>query len=673
MNKEEEEIKKYSKDFHEEIHASAIGQEAMREETFTAKMGEILDDNGETEDIQILSPNYKHTGLKVDGYNYNDELNDFTMVISHYTDKLDPYETRVTNTDIKKEMNRVTNFFEKSLNGSLYSNIEQSHEAHDLSKLIYEVRDEVDDVKFILLTDGLAPKHPSEEEKINNIDVKRTVWDIERTYRYEKMGEKKTISIDFAKYCDGSLACVEEENINHLYTTYLAFIPGNILADMYDEWGTQMLDMNVRLFLSARGNVNKGLRDTVINSPEMFCAYNNGITVYANNVELNENRDGIIRADDFQIVNGGQTTASLYHARKKFKAELDNINVQMKLTVIHKKDEVASIVPLISQFSNTQNRVQIADFYANEKPHPEIDAVSRQIAAPDPTGGALQTYWFYERARGGYEEFRNLTATTPAKRREFDTIRPKNQKFDKLIFGKVWNTYLCLPYVVGMGAQKSFARFNVWLREQEGENWESFFRKTVALLILWKEMEKITRRNNFVGYRANLVAYTLSWFMQLTDKRIDLEKIWQKQKGSEVLYETLNGMTFEANEHIRDTELNVTEYCKKEDCWEKLKSKNYPLPPGLEEDFISSESTGPKYKADITAEKENIEFCEEKGSDNWFALAKWLKERDFLPGKARSQCFNMGRQLSNKKRPSAVLSFACRKAWQDAVVRGWKE
>lgn len=664
-----QELTEFSKEFHDEIRAEAHAIEALREEVFVQKMGEILEEYGEIDDFVPCS--YRSTDMKIDGYCYNDEFQAFVLVVSHFLDDPDPSQARITNTDVQKQFSRLSKFFDRCLKGG-YSKIEISNEAHDLAQLLYDCRNEIRNVKQVLITDGITPKGPAGIEDVNGIEILRTIWDMERVFNFYRTGERERIILDFTDYCNGPLHCLVKEEKNNRYSTYLGFLPGPALADMYARWGIRMLDMNVRVFLSARGNVNRGLRKTITEEPEMFCAYNNGITVFARHVETIplEEGVGLIKADDFQIINGGQTTASLYHTRRKDREDIDNIFVQMKLIVVHDENCIADLVPKISQFSNTQNKVQLADLAANQSPHPEIQAISKQILAPDPTGGSQQTYWFYERARGSYEELRNLSARTPAQKRHFDILRPKKQKFDKIKFGKAWNTFLRLPYVVSLGGQKNFIRFNEWLREQREEDWVPFFRKTVALLILWTAMEKIVRRQKFEGYHHNIVAYTLAWLFHLTNSQIDLEKIWQKQSIDESVINALQEMSTIVNEHIRKTGQNVTEYCKKEDCWGKLLEIDFSLSSSIEGEYIKDRGRI-EYNPGISKETEAVDFCQDKEYQAWFDLAKWLKQRQFLSPKARSQCFNMGRALQRAKGPSVSLSIACKKAWEDAEVRGW--
>lgn len=665
-----EELQEHSRNIHATIAANAHSAEAFREREFVEYMCELLVDAGEMEDY-LCCP-YKARGLKVDAYDFDDDLSSLTLVVAIWNDNDDPDANRVPDRDVDAMFTRCVNFFKKS-RSRLHSRIEIANEAHDLAGLIFENKNDINSVKVVLVTDGATRDRPAELEMDEDVQITKILWDIKRTIRFVSTGEQEGISIDFGEVSSEPLPVVRYDTSSGIYESYLGYIPGQVLADIYEKWGNRLLEMNVRVFLSARGKVNKGIRETIRNEPEMFCAYNNGIAAFAREASISVMGDGrsqLSKVIDFQIVNGGQTTASLYHTWKKYKADLSKIQVQMKLTVVGDPDSAGSIVPKISEYSNTQNKIQMSDLLANDPPHPELHALSQTIAAPDPTGGSKQTFWFYEKARGSYEETRNLTARTPAQKKKFDELRPKRQRFDKNLFGKVWNSYLLLPYVVSLGAQKNFVRFNEWLREQEEEDWSAFFKKTVALVLLWKSAETTVRRQNFEGYRHNIVTYTLAWLFHLTERRIDLDRIWARQEIDSLILDVIEEMCHVVNSHIRETELNVTEWCKKEKCWESLLKKKFDLPSNFEETYYTT-STANDYNPEIVSEREALEFCTSIESKDWFALAKWLKDRQFLTGKARSQCFNMGKFVGNGRRPSVVLSRACKKAWEDAQKRGW--
>ena len=659
-----------SERFHSEIAAVSLELDLLKEHRFIEEMGEILVDAGEMDYCECCP--YRGRGSKVDGYHFDEDFGTLYLVVAHWIDESDPSKTHVTNSTINKVFDRCINFFSRSLKG-LHNRIEISNEAHDVAHEIYERKSEINDVRIILITDGVAARRPAEFEEVNGTIITRTIWDIERILLFTEKQENEAIIVDFVENNGSAIPYISQSSVDGRYITYLSYMSGQCLANMYSQWGTKLLEMNVRVFLSTRGKVNKGIRDTIVNEPDMFCAYNNGITVFAREIEevpLNGGMNGISKATDFQIVNGGQTVASLYHTSKKQKVDLSNISVQMKLIVINNEEEIGELVPRISEYSNTQNRVSMADLSANDPPHPELHEISKRLRAPDPTGGSQETYWFYEKARGSYEETKNLKARTPAQRRTFEALYPKRQRFDKSLFGKAWNTYLRKPHIVCLGAQKNFANFNTWLREQD-DDWEEFFKRTVALVKLWKDAERIVARQKFGGYRHAIVTYTLAWIFEMTDSRIDLDKVWREQNAEEKIIDAVEGSSHVVNEHIRDTEKNISEWCKKEECWKNLQNKHYELPAGIEELFISPESQVRGYDPKIREEAEVIEFCKVKGSDAWFTLSKWLKDRGFLLPKARSQCYTMGRFLKRGHDPSFALSNPCKKIWDDSEIRGW--
>ena len=659
-----------SERFHSEIAAVSLELDLLKEHRFIEEMGEILVEVGEMDDCACCP--YRGRGSKVDGYHFDEDFGTLYLVVAHWIDESDPSKARVTNSTINKVFDRCINFFSRSLKG-LHNRIEISNEAHDIAHEIYERKGEINDVRIILITDGIAARRPAESEAVNGTTITRTIWDIERILLFTEKQEKEAIVVDFVENNGSAIPYLSQSSVNGRYITYLSYLSGPCLANMYSQWGTKLLEMNVRVFLSTRGKVNKGIRDTIVNEPDMFCAYNNGITVFAREIEevpLNGAMNGISKATDFQIVNGGQTVASLYHTSKKQKVDLSNISVQMKLIVINNEEEIGELVPRISEYSNTQNRVNMADLSANDPPHPELHEISKRLRSPDPTGGSQETYWFYEKARGSYEETKNLKARTPAQRRTFEALYPKRQRFDKSLFGKAWNTYLRKPHIVCLGAQKNFANFNTWLREQD-DDWEEFFKRTVAIVKLWKDAERIVARQKFGGYRHAIVTYTLAWIFEMTDSRIDLDKIWREQNAEEKILDAVEGISHVVNEHIRDTEKNISEWCKKEECWKNLQKEHYDLPTGIEESFISPESQVRGYDPRIREEVEVIEFCKAKGSDAWFTLSRWLKDRGFLAPKAQSQCFNLGRFLQRGQDPSFALSKPCKKIWEDSEIRGW--
>ncbi|MFA4885878.1 MAG: AIPR family protein, partial [Desulfotomaculaceae bacterium] len=290
----------------------------------------------------------------------------------------------------------------------LYASFEKDSDTHGFASALHKHKRQISNVRIVALTNGLVKLIPFKNIIIENADVSFSVWDIDRLYRCVSSGKmRETVEIDFVEEFNASIECIENK-MSDKCSVYLALLPGNILALLYEKHGARLLERNVRSFLQTKGQVNKGIRDTLRDEPDMFLAYNNGISVTAERVEIIRDENGkpsITKIRDMQIVNGGQTTASIFnsHNDRKIKADLTNVFVQMKLSVIEDATQMDEIVPKISAYANTQNKIQVADFSANDPFHRKIEEISRVTWAPA-QGGMKPLNWFYERARGQYAD-----------------------------------------------------------------------------------------------------------------------------------------------------------------------------------------------------------------------------------------------------------------------------
>ena len=160
---------------------------------------------------------------------------------------------------------------------------------------------------------------------------------------------------------------------------------------------------------------------------------------------------------NLQIVNGGQTTSSIYYAFKK-NIDISRIKVQMKLSVIEKKELIDKIIPEISRCANTQNKVDSADFSSNHKFHTTIEKISRRRSYKPQGQSYTNTKWFYERTRGSYNDTRNKIMDRQ-KRKSFDAECPKKQMFVKTDLAAYVNSWNQKPFLVSLGPQKNFLIF----------------------------------------------------------------------------------------------------------------------------------------------------------------------------------------------------------------------
>ena len=325
----------------------------------------------------------------------------------------------------------------------------------------------------------------------------------------------------------------------------------------------------------------------------MFFAYNNGITATASGVEIETGKDGstsgISRIRDLQIVNGGQTTASLLYARDRGQADLSRVFVQMKLSVV-RPDQIEEVVPLISRYANTQNRVSEADFFSSHPFHVEMQQISRRLAAPVAAGALSSTRWFYERARGQYRN--EGTLRSPADRKKFEAEFPKSQVIQKTDLAKYHLTFEGQPHIVSLGAQKCFLQY----AQEVSKKWEKsstqfndeFFRQIVSKAIIFRWLDKHVGTAEWYkddrGYKANIVTYTLGWLADYLARAkvsaLDFELVWKMQTVPEELQSCLSELAPQIAQCIKSPPQgvsNISEHAKSQACWSRVSALELPI------------------------------------------------------------------------------------------------
>jgi len=495
---------------------------------------------------------------------------------------------------------------------------------------------------------------------------------------------RETVEVDFVELFGKTIPCIENTS-SDIYSVYLAILDGVTLAQLYETHGARLLERNVRSFLQVKGAVNKGIRDTLRDEPEMFLAYNNGISVTAESVEVIRDENGrpsIKQIRDMQIVNGGQTTASIFNAKrdKKLDVDLSKVFVQMKLSVIQSPEEMDAIVPRISAYANTQNKVQIADFSANDPFHRKIEDLSRVIWAPAQSGLKPKN-WFYERARGQYSD-QLSRESTPLRKKQFKEDHPCFTKTDLAKYENTWDQF---PYIVSEGAQKNFKKFT--LRLQERKNYipdELYYKRLIAKTILFRRTEKLVQLQNYGGYRANIVTYTIAFLSFKSAQRIDLERIWKEQALTEALESEIIRVSAFAHKLITNPPggANIGEWCKKEKCWDTVRDFAFDIGVDLEAELISvgrpdyvvsAKSQAQGISEITTEETEVIDRVTSIPASAWFALSRWSKETDNFESWQRSIVFSVGTLLGRGKKPSFKQAAQAWNVYNQAIKKGFTE
>ena len=574
------------------------GEGASFEDKFTEYCIEVLESIGKSEGARVLS--YVHPNSqggidwKINGYCLKDLAKDENK--KEYYETLDlfiafyknAYDYNITKDDYTKSLNQIKRFINSALKRHI-DYIDKAHtELYHLIGTIGKQGKEFDRINVYFLINGFS-NHEKEKIEITDADVFVHTWDVARLFKInESNSVHEPIEIEFDSFTeDGKgLQCLQVPSIDELYDCYLAIVPGEILAKLYKEYSNELLESNVRAFLGQAGKFNKGIRDTIRTKPQMFLPYNNGITATAESVETKiiDNQLVITKLIDFQIVNGGQTTASLYHTHKKFKdADLSKIFVQMKLTVIKDKEQKNIEVPNISRFANSQNKVSELDLSSNNPYFIQIENLSRKKYVVNPENKNQSILWFFERANGQYRE--TLNKQTPAQQKKFKEQNPSNLKFVKSDIAKFINGWELEPHFVAQGSQKNFIHYTKKITDLVSKNklpGEYFYRKLIANAILFKTIDQLFGRKgvNAIGdtsLKALTVAYAVSYFHYLTNNRIDLWKIYEEQKIDDFLNKHLSKLLGFVYNHIivEASGSLISEYAKRQSSWEKLKNTSY--------------------------------------------------------------------------------------------------
>lgn len=495
------------------------------------------------------------------------------------------------------------------------------------AQMVREVLARIEDVRIHVLTDARVRDRSIADITVVGREVQTEVWDLERLYRAS--GEEVTrerIEIDFASLMGRPIACLEMKPRPAEYETYLLILPGDVVYELYERYGSLLFEFNVRSFLQAKGTVNKGIRRTIEEEPGRFLAYNNGLTATADDIEVGmwAGETVIKRIRGLQIVNGAQTTASIHRARKVDKLPVDKVAVAVKLTLVP-PDKLKTFVPLIAQYANTQNPIQVADLAASEEFHQDFEALSESTWCP-----GEETRWFYERARGSFQVARIRYGSTPAKRRAFDHEHPKSKHFGKADLAKYLMSWWGEPHTVSRGAQKNHAAFMFGLRDRMGDGWRpdrTFYEHTIAKAILFKTAQAIVRKAKLQSYGANVVTYLVAKLAADWGSRTDLDRIWNEQEVSDELRALFAEWVPRIHAAIVETagKRNVTEWCKKEACWEAIRalelSVRDPQPPefGGEPEMLS-----PADESEAQEPQDPVIACMSLDGPAWAKVMAWV-------------------------------------------------
>lgn len=673
---ENKELLKFYIDIQEEVNASLISEEegTNPEQVFTELALSYLSDAGETENYRVcFDEKISKRGIehKINGYSLYENYETLDLFVTLYVS--DPAIQNIAKGDAEKTIDRVVKFFRNAIYKEYVNEIEESSEIFDLAQTLAnvpEIKEYLTRVNVFLITNGEVKADLKVSDTIAGYTVFYRTIDINYLFN---LSDKSRVPIEINFEQSGyKVPCIVNETENSDYQSWLAIIPGIALADIYEQYGARLLEQNVRSFLQFTGKINKGIRNTIIKEQHMFMAFNNGIAATAEEVNIidlpNNQGKAIAQVKDFQIVNGGQTTASIYHTWKKDKVNISGIFVPVKLTIVKDRENFSEIVGRIAEYANTQNKVSASDLSSNRENHVLLEKISRTSWAPPLPGETNQTRWFFERSRGQYKNERIRFGITPSKRKQFDKQNPRSQMFTKESLAKFINSYeevyngkklVIGPHIVVRGSQKNYAQFLNYNFNIKPDN--VWFEDSIAKAILFSSAEKVygVKPNAIGDMRYITVPYSLAWLGYKLEYKLDLYKIWKQQSLSETLKLKIYEIMSKIEDYIKTKAPGSLygEWAKKEECWNAIKNEDFNIElSSLKGDLVSKSSENRKklteddtLKAELEASLNRLKSIHPK---TWKKIENWGRETQNLS----QYQYDMASTLSSKIRNNRSIT-----------------
>ena len=659
------EIEEYRAQFIDQLRFDADHEGTEAETQFILKTLEELEAIGELNDPMPMSIEIRGKRgriMALDAYAYDEADSALVLIASDFTNERDTANT-LTNSRITDLYTRMRNFLDEAINGKMNDYCDDSDPAIILAKEFQKkigkgmLDTEILRFKFYILSNSVLSKQVKNvaQEDFLERPVEMNIWTLERMFQTFTSDASEIVEFDTKDFdCDGIQYLKADLGDDSAYDAYLGIVPGKFLADIYLKYGSKLLQGNVRAFLSVRGKVNKGIRNTIINNPENFFTYNNGIAIVARSIGLSEDKTRITHFKDLQIINGGQTTASLANAiiRKEDKKGMKNLFVPMKLTVLNVENDMSEedieryndITKTISKCANCQNPVSDADFFSNHPFHVMMEQLSQKVLAPPVAGKPYQTRWFYERSRGKWEQ--EQMKLTQAQRKTFCEKSPKNQVVKKEKLAKCLNTIMMNPHQVCQSSAINFNRFadyveDLYAKSKDNIN-EEFFKKGICSVIIFDELDVMVNKSEWYpkgGDKAQIVPYTIAKLMSLLpkDDDIDWKTIWNKQTMYPALAKELIRLALVTQRFLKDQAGGglVRTISRTLAVWNSYKKIPFELSDAFIATLISKEETkiaeatakrAHKFNSNIDASVEIFNL----GADYWMKIYNDLSKENVL-------------------------------------------
>lgn len=656
-------IREFAQEFQDNVNIAVENENIDYDQELASAILEYLEDNGEVNAPEICM--FQKTRARITAYDYNDEAESLDLFLLI---KADTLLGKINKDRIEKGFNYLTTFHREVMSGNLLksANIDNTEEIAEVANLILSTKGHISQLRLYIITNGLADSTAvpsSVETDEGDYIIEYNLWDMQRIYQQHniRVGKEK-IEIDFPTEYNIRPQCLKMNDDNPYVDAYLAIMPGKTLAKIYKKYQHMLLEKNVRTFLQFKGKVNRGIRKTLREKPDMFFSFNNGLSTTATEISVSR-RDGVLCIDriyDWQIVNGGQTTASIAASLNDHDVNLDKVFVPMKISVIRDSEDSDAIVKEISFTANSQTSIKNSDFSANDPYLIDLENFSRSEWVPNGRNIPI-CKWYFERTRGQYLD--QLSLLSGFNEKSFKKQYPKKQKITKIDIAKYETSWNLRPYNVCKGAEKNYSLFVADIKREKTVVTSKYYTRLIAKAILYNTIDAIVREERLGGYKAIMNAYVMASISFLSNSNLDLTYIWENQKIQEDVVKRIKEVIPIVWEHIADNPSvrNVTEWSKKQDCWNTLKSTLNNL-DRFSENLIQEETNDDG--TSLNDEQKNcIKEAANIEANYWFELANWAKTNNVMSPLDRKSAFNLGtmrsrnRQISTLKQAQLALKL----------------
>lgn len=646
-------IKEFAQEFQDNVNVAVEMGNTDYDQELAGAILEYLEDNGEVNAPEICT--FQKTRARITAYDYNDEAESLDLF---YLVKAESLLGKVNNSKVQQGFSYLMSFYREAMNGTLFKSVsvEKTDEIAEVAKLVQSTKGAINQLRIYVITNGLTDPScipSSVESNEDDFIIEYNVWDMQRVFQQHNIrAGKEKVEIDFPTEYNTELQCLKMSEENPFVDAYMAIIPGITLAKIYKKYQQVLLEKNVRTFLQFKGKVNKGIRKTLREEPDMFFSYNNGISTTATDIEVKEEEGAlyITRLYDWQIVNGGQTTASIAASLNDREVELSKVFVPMKVSVIRDADNTDDIVKAISTTANSQTAIKNSDFSANEPYLIDMEKFSRSEWVPNGNNKPV-CKWYFERTRGQYLD--QMAQLSGFNEKSFKMEYPKSQKVTKTDIAKYEASWNMQPYNVCRGAEKNYSLFVADIKRERPMVTGSYYKHIIAKGILFNTIDSIVKSKKLGGYKANMNTYLMASISFLSDKSLDLTYIWENQRVQQDVVDKIEELIPLVWGHLTGSAAggnqssNVGEWSKKPECWNRLKLKLGDYDKfGQELMQVETNEDGTYLNE---AQQNCIQEAEAIEANYWFGLANWAKSQDLLSPLERKAAFNFGTMRSRNR------------------------